>query len=165
MSEITFNPTEFEIGLFGHNPIQEMSKAQINHLVHLITENISLNGGEVIKTLALASKYQHLFAELEKNLKELGVNELYKYDKSRFEAHNVEMQVAEVGTKYDYSATKKWVELQDQIDEIKAKQKQVEAMCKSLKSKTITVDEETGETLEFYPPVKSSTTSIKRTIL
>lgn len=165
MQEIKFNPSEFEIGLFGHNPIQDMSKAQINHLVHLITENISVNGGEVIKTLALCSKYQHLFAELEKNLKELAVNELYKYDKARFETHNVEMQVAEVGTRYDFSATKSWVDLQDQIDSIKEKQKDIEKMLKTIKSKTIIVDEETGEALEYWPPVKSSTTSIKRTIL
>jgi hypothetical protein len=82
-----------------------------------------------------------------------------------FEVHNVEMQVAEVGTKYDFSGTKQWVDLQDQIDELKEKQKEVEKFCKGIKNKTITVDEETGESFEFYPPAKSSTTSIKKTIL
>ena len=74
-------------------------------------------------------------------------------------------KVAEVVTKYDFSATKQWVDLQDQIDELKEKQKEVEKFCKGIKNKTITVDEETGESFEFYPPAKSSTTSIKKTIL
>ena len=126
MEEIQFNPQQFEIGLFGHNPIQEMSKAQINHLVHLISESVKEGGKDIKSLLAIASKYQLLFAELEKTLKEGAVDELLKYDKSRFEIHNVEMQVAEVGTKYDFSATKQWVDLQDQIDSIKEKQKEVE---------------------------------------
>ena len=88
MSEITFNPTEFEIGLFGHNPIQEMSKAQINHLVHLINEGIKEGGRDIKSLLAIASKYQLLFSELEKTLKEEAVDELLKYDKGRFEVHN-----------------------------------------------------------------------------
>lgn len=165
MEEIQFNPQQFEIGLFGHNPIQEMSKAQINHLVHLISESVKEGGKDIKSLLAIASKYQLLFSELEKNLKEGAVDELLKYDKSRFEIHNVEMQVAEVGTKYDFSATKQWRNLQEQIDELKEKQKEVEKFCKSIKNKTITVDEETGESFEFYPPAKSSTTSIKKTIL
>jgi len=165
MEEIQFNPQQFEIGLFGHNPIQDMSKAQINHLVHLINEGVKEGGKDIKSLLAIASKYQLLFSELEKTLKESAVDELLKYDKGRFEVHNVEMQVAEVGTKYDFSATKQWVDLQDQIDELKEKQKEVEKFCKSIKNKTITVDEETGESFEFYPPSKSSTTSIKKTIL
>ena len=62
-------------------------------------------------------------------------------------------------------AIKQWVDLQDQIDELKEKQKEVEKFCKGIKNKTITVDEETGESFEFFPPAKSSTTSIKKTIL
>ena len=50
-------------------------------------------------------------------------------------------------------------------DELKEKQKEVQKFCKSIKNKTITVDEETGESFEFFPPAKSSTTSIKKTIL
>lgn len=165
MDEINFNPQEFEIGLFGHNPIQEMSKAHINHLVHLIGQSIIDGNKDPLLMLAIASKYQYLFAELEKNVKELAVSDLLKYDKGRFEIHNVEMQVAEVGTKYDYSYTKSYMDLQEQIDELKEKQKDVEKFCKSIKVKTITVDEETGEAIEWFPPIKTSTTSIKKSIL
>jgi hypothetical protein len=44
------------------------------------------------------------------------------------------------------------------------KLKEIEAMAKSLKGKLVVVDEETGETKEFYPPVKTSSTSIRVTI-
>jgi hypothetical protein len=79
-------------------------------------------------------------------------------------AYRVELQVAEVGTKYDFTANAKWNAIQSQINSLKEEQKNIESFCKSLKSKTITVDEETGESFEFYPPAKSSTTSIKKTI-
>jgi len=40
----------------------------------------------------------------------------------------------------------------------------VEAFCKALKSKSTILDEETGELADFYPPSKSSTTTIKKII-
>jgi hypothetical protein len=70
----------------------------------------------------------------------------------------------ESGVKYDYSANQIWNDLQDKIDHLKAQQKDVEAFCKSLKSPTVTVDPETGESFEWFPPSKSSTTTIKKTI-
>jgi hypothetical protein len=107
----------------------------------LINEGVKEGGKDIKSLLAIASKYQLLFSELEKTLKEQAVDELLKYDKGRFEVHSVEMQVAEVGTKYDFSATGAWVNLQDQIEELKEKQKEVEKFCKGIKNKIIMVDE------------------------
>ena len=153
-----------ELELFNNNSIKEMGKADIVMLANSISGLITENGGEIIKTLAIATKYQLLFSEIEKNLSKNGVNELHTYDNSKKNVYQVELQVAEVGTKYDFTANAKWNTIQEQINSLKEEQKNVEAFCKSLKSKTITVDEETGEAVEFYPPAKSSTTSIKKTI-
>jgi hypothetical protein len=153
-----------ELELFNNNSIQEMGKSDITNFANSISEFITENGGEIIKTLAIATKYQLLFSEIEKNLSKTGINELLAYDNSKTNAFRVELQVAEVGTKYDFTANAKWNTIQEQINLLKEEQKNIEAFCKSLKSNTITVDEETGESFEFFPPAKSSTTSIKKTI-
>ena len=156
--------TNNALALFDNKSIQEMGKLEITTLAHSIGDLITENGGEIVKTLAIATKYQLLFSEIEKNLSKNGVNELLKYDGSKTNAFRVELQVAEVGTRYDFSANRKWNDLNEEINSLKEKQKELEAFCKALKSKTITVDEETGESFEFFPPAKSSTTSIKKTI-
>lgn len=156
--------TNNTLALFDNKSIQEMGKSDIVTLANSIGDLITENGGEIVKTLAIATKYQLLFSEIEKNLSKNGVDELLRYDGSKTNAFRVELQVAEVGTKYDFTANAKWNTIQEQINALKEDQKNVEAFCKSLKSKTITVDEETGESFEFYPPAKSSTTSIKKTI-
>jgi hypothetical protein len=153
-----------ELELFNNNSIKQMSKAEIVMLANSISGLITNSGSEILITLAMATKYQLLFSEIEKNLSKNGVNELHTYDNSKKNVYQVELQVAEVGTKYDFTANAKWNTIQEQINSLKEEQKNVEAFCKSLKSKTITVDEETGEAVEFYPPAKSSTTSIKKTI-
>jgi hypothetical protein len=70
----------------------------------------------------------------------------------------------EAGIKYDYSETESWCKLQYEIDRLKDKQKDVEAFCKALKGKVSILDEETGELADFYPPSKTSTTTIKKVI-
>jgi len=76
----------------------------------------------------------------------------------------VDFSEMEGGVKYDYSETESWCKLQFEIDRLKDKQKEVEAFCKALKSKTTTLDEESGELADYYPPSKSSTTTIKKII-
>jgi uncharacterized protein YajQ (UPF0234 family) len=82
----------------------------------------------------------------------------------KFTKHGVEFAIAELGTKYDYSNTKRWVDLNNEIEALKSKQKEVESFCKVISSITTTVDPDTGEAIEFIPASKSSTTSIKKTI-
>ena len=81
--------------------------------------------------------------------------------------YGIEWEVAEFGTKYHYencgdkimdSLIKKQAELKSEIE---ARQK----FLKSLTGKTIIVNEPTGEVLELYPPRKTSTTGVKKTIL
>lgn len=94
----------------------------------------------------------HLFVDLRQN------------KDSKLSAFGVDFSEMEGGVKYDYSETETWCKLQFEIDRLKEKQKEVEAFCKALKSKTSTLDEITGELVDFYPPSKTSTTTIKKVI-
>lgn len=153
-----------EIQLFAQssNQILGQSKSDLNEFA--IQFASAMEGHDSLKLIASIAKFQHLLSELDKKLKDQAINDLLLCDGSKSNAFGVEFSVMESGVKYDYSANEKWNELDAEINSLKEKQKDIEAFCKSLKSATTTVDEETGEAIKWFPPAKSSTTTIKKTI-
>lgn len=119
---------------------------------------------DVTKFSAELAKFKLLADELEKKFKDHLLTDIRKYSGSKMTAFGIEFSEMEGGIKYDYTQTESWNIIQEQIEKLKEKQKGIEAFCRSIKSKTTTVDEETGELADFYPPVKSSTTTIKKVI-
>lgn len=117
-----------------------------------------------LKVAAQLAKFELFTSEIGKHLKEHLFNDLRQNKDSKLTAFGVDFSEMEAGIKYDYTATPSWVALQDQIDALKEKQKEIEATCKTLKGKVSILDEETGELNDFYPPAKSSTTTIKKII-
>lgn len=75
-----------------------------------------------------------------------------------------EIKVAEMGTKYDYSNTPRWVEINTRLQEVKVQLTELEMQLKVLKSPQQLFDGETGELIDMNPPIKSSKTGIKITI-
>jgi hypothetical protein len=69
----------------------------------------------------------------------------------------------EAGARYDFTKCNhpKWSDYYNQSKELSQKQKEIETTLKTLQSKQIIVDEETGEAFEVYPPVRSSKTIIE----
>lgn len=99
--------------------------------------------------------------ELKKLNKEGTIDEIAT--NSFTEYKGVKLETAEFGTKYDYSNNPIWIELKAQEDAIAVKRKEVEAFIKTLSKHTGVVDPETGETREFWPAIKTSTTAPKLT--
>jgi len=139
-----------------------MDKSEIAYRAKTFAE--SMEGMAGLKSASAIAKFQLMLAELEKNFKEITLAEIRKHQGAKVSAFGIDFAEMESGVKYDYSANQIWNDLQDKIDHLKAQQKDVEAFCKSLKSPTVTVDPETGESFEWFPPSKSSTTTIKKTI-
>ena len=142
--------------------ILELNKKEIAQMA----ENFMANADAIdtVKLAAQLAKFTLLSAEMDKHLKEHLFTDLRKHKDSKLSAYGVDFSEMEGGVKYDYSETESWCKLQFEIDRLKEKQKEVEAFCKALKSKTSTLDEETGELMDFYPPSKTSTTTIKKVI-
>jgi hypothetical protein len=91
------------------------------------------------------------------------INQLRSYGPGGFVSpRGVKFELAEVGTKYDFSHTTSWVALDAQIKELEEKKKALEARLKAIPAGVEMVDTETGEV--FYGPAKSSKTSFKITI-
>ena len=142
--------------------ILELSKKEITQMA----ENFMANADSIntVKLAAQLAKFQLLASEMDKHIKDHLFVDLRQNKDSKLTAFGVEFSEMEGGVKYDYSETESWCKLQFEIDRLKEKQKEVEAFCKALKSKTSTLDEETGELMDFYPPSKTSTTTIKKVI-
>jgi hypothetical protein len=138
--------------------ILELSKKEITQLA----ENFMANADSIntVKLAAQLAKFTHLSAEMDKLLKEHLFVDLRQNKDGKLSAFGVDFSEMEGGVKYDYSETESWCKLQFEIDRLK----EIEAFCKALKSKVSILDEETGELADFYPPSKSSTTTIKKVI-
>jgi FtsZ-binding cell division protein ZapB len=142
--------------------ILDLSKKEIAQMAESFMANA--DAIDTVKLAAQLAKFTLLSAEMDKHLKEHLFADLRKHKDGKLSAFGVDFSEMESGVKYDYSETETWCKLQFEIDRLKEKQKEVEAFCKALKSKTSTLDEETGELVDFYPPSKTSTTTIKKVI-
>jgi hypothetical protein len=142
--------------------ILDLSKKEIAQMAESFMANAdSIN---TVKLAAQLAKFQLLASEMDKHIKEHLFVDLRQNKDSKLSAFGVDFSEMEGGVKYDYSETESWCKLQFEIDRLKEKQKEIEAFCKALKSKVSILDEETGELADFYPPSKSSTTTIKKVI-
>ncbi len=142
--------------------ILDLNKKEIAQMAESFMANEdSIN---TVKLAAQLAKFQLLASEMDKHIKEHLFVDLRQNKDSKLSAYGVDFSEMEGGVKYDYSETESWCKLQFEIDRLKDKQKEIEAFCKALKSKVSILDEETGELAEFYPPSKSSTTTIKKVI-
>jgi hypothetical protein len=153
-----------ELVQLKQSPIASANKAEMVGMVNCYLEEIAFNGGEPLKDLALCRKYIFLLEELEKGLKSYAMNELSQFDNSEAELSDTTLKVVESGVKYDFSASSAWVAQKKKVDESNARLKEIETFAKACKGLTTIVDEETGETTEYYPPVKTSSTSIRVTL-
>ena len=146
------------------SPILSADKAGMVAMVDTYLEDLAMNGGEPLKDLALCRKFIFLLEELEKGLKEYAIAELRGYDREENEVLGATLKVVEAAPKFDFSATGSWSEQKKIVESESKKLKEVEAFIKTLKSKTTIVDEETGETHEFFPAAKSRSTTIRVTL-
>jgi len=91
--------------------------------------------------------------------------EFEKHRQKNIELYGGKMTLKETGVKYDYSRSLVWLKLTETKTEAENKVKEHESFLKTLKDKTIIVDEKSGETFELWPPVKTSLTKVTVSII
>jgi len=139
-------------------------KSEMISMVDAYIENLSINGGNPAEDLVRCSKYMFLLEELDKRLREYAMREASSYDNQEMDIMGNKVKVIETSIKHDFTSTQSWSNQKKVVDEATKKLKEIEAFAKTLKSKTTIVDEETGETHEFYPPVRTSSSTVRVTI-
>lgn len=143
--------------------ILNSSKSDLLKTAEMLVNNFDESSKDPLQMLAFVSKMKTMLDTIEKGLTEKSIGELNTYGGKHF-AFGIDFQLSEVGVKYDYSENVKWVELCNEIQALEEKRKGMESFIKTLKSSISLIDEETGEVIKWYPPAKSSTTTIKKTI-
>lgn len=152
-----------EIAQLKESSIFSATKAESIGMVNSYLEDLAFNGGDPLKDLVLCRKYIFVLEEIEKGLKGFVVPELEKFDNSEAELLNSTIKIVESGVKYDFSASTAWVAQKAIVDKATAKLKEIEAFAKACKEKTTVVDSDSGEINEYFPPSKTSSTSIRFT--
>ena len=102
----------------------------------------------------------------DKDIRRVTLNALELYGQKTVTKGDAKLEIAEVGTRYDFAATNdpKIAELYAMKKALDAEIKEREAYLKALPSSGVqVVDADSGEVNTLYPPVKSSTTWIRTT--
>lgn len=137
-----------------------------------------IRSGEIsaLRVLATIKFYKYLIEGDEKKnngladlVKPIALAEFYKQPEKSFDKYGLTFQESEVGIKLDYSHDSNWKYLQDRIDLLIEQRKEREEFLKKVPApdflKGISAQQEldkpTGELIDIFPPVKTSTTMIK----
>lgn len=153
-----------EIVQLKKSPIFESNKAQLMAVVDQYAQEIAFNGGDPLKDLVLCRKFSFLLEKMEDALKGAVIRELSNHDNSETTLMDCSIKEVESGVKYDFTNSEAWVVQKKIVDEATAKLKEIEAFAKGCRSETTILDEDTGEMIKYYPPVKTSTTSLRVTL-
>lgn len=143
--------------------VKDMSKSDLLNVANMVVDNFDQTKDNPLRAMAIITKMKTILETIEKKMIEKSFDDLY-FNGGQCTEFGVNFQIAEVGTKYDYSENTEWVKIQNQITDLEDKRKDVEKFIKALRSSFTEVNEETGEIIKWHPPVKTSTTSIKKTI-
>ena len=102
------------------------------------------------------------FDKVKEAIKKQALAEAEKHNQKSFDHMGCKIEVKEMGVRYDYSACNDWE--WNQVNELKngyeISLKNRQEFLKYLKKKETIVNEETGEVIEIFPPIKTSTTTI-----
>jgi len=145
----------------------ELTKTNVKTLAEQMISDIESGQTSLFET---ASKIEFMIQTLDQvmtSVREQLVDELHKYgneSKVGVKTNGVTFKIKETGVKYDYSNTALWVAKKQAIDELTNDLKSLELTLKSVQTKMTTVDETTGEIIEFWQPIKSSKTSVEITL-
>jgi hypothetical protein len=138
-----------QVTLFGTKLLKEIGDGTVNPL----------------EIRAMKAYFDKMFESIKTDFDLAVREEAEKYGKT-FEYKGVKMELAEVGTKYDFTVCKdhELDVLVADADVANAKVKARQDFLKALKEPLTFVYDDTGEVITVYPPLKTSTSSVKVTL-
>jgi len=145
----------------------ELTKDSVNYVADQIIQEYDSGNHHPLDFLGRIEFMSQVLEKSIATIREKALDELYRDGleaKMGVKRNGITYKIKETGVKYDYSNTSVWVLHNQKITELKEEIKSIEAQLKSMTKKTTQVDDETGEIIELYPPIKTSKTSIEITI-
>jgi hypothetical protein len=145
----------------------ELTKNQLKIMSESIIDDI-INNGNVIEIAEVFAKVEFLVKEIRANSNfiEHLRDEISKFGKSVETITGTKIELAEVGTKYDFSqcGDADYYDLISERAYLDVKIKERETYLKSLPQNGVDIVNKDGELVTLYRPSKSSTSSVKFTI-
>ena len=147
----------------------ELSKTQIKVIAEQTAQDIIDNGKDVIQIADTIAKLELFIKELKASPEYMDylIGEVSKFGKGTTTSTGTKLELAEVGTKYDFSQCND-PELKRMEDEFAVWEQNIKdrkEFLKALTPKGVNILDETGEIITLYPPSKSSKSSVKCTIV
>ena len=144
----------------------QLTKSQLKIIAEDSVERLT-ESGKLIESIETFSKIDWLIKEIKSNPDYIEAlrDEVTKHGKQVVTSYGTKIELAEVGTKYDYSncGDSEYNQLMQQMEVLEATIKERQTWLKSIPASG--VDILFGDEIcKIYPPSKSSTSSIKTTI-
>jgi len=145
----------------------EVTKTQLRIIAQQTIINL-METGNVIEMADAFAKVEMLIKEIKSSPAYIDYlrEEVSKYGKSHTTSSGTKIELAEVGTKYDYQTCgdSKLEELNTKLISIENAIKERQTFLKTIPVSGMDVVLEGGEVCKLYPPIKTSTSSVKCTI-
>jgi hypothetical protein len=144
----------------------QLTKSQLKIIAEDSVERLT-ESGKLIESIETFAKIEWLIKEIKSNSDYIDSlrDEVSKHGKQVVTSYGTKVELAEVGTKYDYSNCDDYIykKLLGELELLQFKIKERETWLKSLPASGM--DILIGDEIcKVYPPSKSSTSSIKTTI-
>jgi hypothetical protein len=144
----------------------QLTKSQLKIIAEDSVERLT-ESGKLIESIETFAKIEWLIKEIKSNHDYIYLlrDEVSKHGKQVVTSYGTKVELAEVGTKYDYTncGDAKLIELTQQMELLENEIKERQMWLKSIPASGIDILIE-DEVCRVYPPSKSSTSSIKTTI-
>lgn len=135
---------------------------KVKNFIDSTCEELANGNIDPLKLQVFIKAVSDIQSGIKKALTDMAVDEFDRYGEKRIPMNGYYIEKAKK-TQYDYSNTGVWAEYQKTIDECRAEQKEIEALCKPLTKVKHITDSETGEQVELKPPIKRVTEYLKMT--
>lgn len=149
---------------FSYSMLSGFNKEMVGMFYGMVKAAI-LEGGDTmfryLETLQLMFKLKEFISD-DKELLTFITSEISKHGRDYISERGVKFELAEFGTRYDYSLNSEWRELSEKEGDIKAQMRALEDKLKTIPAGKLLVDEQTGET--YIGPSKSSKSAYKITL-
>jgi hypothetical protein len=143
--------------------LSTISKSSLTALAQQYITAIEDGNETAINIYVQAKALEELAKQVQSKTVEQARTEAERYGKDTPTPFGCKVELAETGTRYDFSHIASWASIQSDIDALKAAQKEIEELAKlACKQGRPLAVGDTGEFVE--PAIKTSTSSIKVTI-
>lgn len=141
----------------------QLGKPEISEVTQEIIKQLNDGNINPLETHLRFKAIENVIKTVKPILDPLARSEAEKYGERKFTAMGANVELAETGTKYDYSNCGDPVltDLNLQLEALEAKIEKRKEFLKAIDGSEVITDQSTGEIVIIYPPVKTSTSSIK----